>query len=62
MWDLLQKILKNNITPNQCLLLYSLKAGVRPSTYLEVDMVNLIDQGFYKDSKITDNGKNIRRS
>ena len=62
MWDLLQKILKNNITPNQCLLLYSLKEGIRPSTYLEEDMVNLIDQGFYKDSKITDHGKKLMRS
>lgn len=62
MWDLLQKILNNNITPNQCLLLYSLKEGVRPSTYLEEDMVNLIDQGYYKDSSITADGKKLMRT
>lgn len=59
MWNLLQKILRNKITPNQCLLLYSIKEGIRPSTYLETDMLNLIKQGFYKGSAITKEGENL---
>ncbi len=62
MWEFLQIILKNNITPNQCLLLYSLKEGIRPSIYIEQDMVNLINQGFYKSPNITDHGKKLMRS
>ena len=62
MWKLLQKILGNKITPNQCLLLYSIKEGIRPSTYLETDMLNLIKQGFYKGTSITQEGENLMAS
>ena len=59
MWDLFQKILKQNITPNQCFLLFSIHNKTTPSSYEKSDYDVLIELGYIKDKKITTSGMKL---
>ena len=52
MWEFLNKILKYEITPNQCLLLFAIKERVTPSSYEKKDLIKLYEIGYInKDAK-----------
>lgn len=53
MWKFLQKILLLGITPNQCLLLFSIHNKTTPSIYTEEDYEALVYQGYIKDKELT---------
>jgi hypothetical protein len=59
MWELLQKILKQNVTPNQCFLLFSIYNKTTPSSYEKSDYDVLIELGYIKDKKITTSGMKV---
>ena len=61
MWDLFQKVLKYNITPNQCWYLFSFHEGVRPNDLNKDDVAVLIEEGYIKDNEITQDGINLIR-
>jgi hypothetical protein len=46
MWEIFQKILNNNLTPNQAFLLFGMKQKTAIPTKLNVDLDELIELGF----------------
>ena len=46
MWELLQKILKEKMTPNQCLILFGMKQGVSSTASSKLDKDILVSNGF----------------
>lgn len=48
-----------NLSPNQCLLLFSIHNKVTPSTYIEFDLDALRKQGYLKYNKITAEGLKV---
>ena len=46
MWELFQKILKNKLTPNQALLLFGMKQKTAIPSKLNIDIDDLVTQGF----------------
>ena len=46
MWDLLQKILKEKMTPNQCLILFGMKQGISWPQTSKLDVEELQALGF----------------
>ena len=66
MWDLLQKILKDKITPNQLLLLYSLEEKISvPQIHSTLELEGLIEEGYVTQlaamTAITREGRRIMR-
>ena len=53
MWDLFQKIIKANLTPNESLILFSMKQKVSLPLLDQKDKVSLVNKGFLelKDKK-----------
>lgn len=65
MWELFQKMLNDNITPNQCYLLFSMKEKTQ-SLHInsKEEVVNLIEKGFVEKQEnksyiITNKGKSL---
>jgi hypothetical protein len=63
MWDLFQKIIKANLTPNESLILFSMKQKVSLPLLDQKDKVSLVNKGFLelKDKKyiMTSQSKSI---
>lgn len=59
MWELFRKMDRLNLSPNQCLLLFSIHNKVTPSVYTEFDLDALRKQGYLKDNKITPEGSKV---
>ena len=59
MWEFFQKILKLGITPNQCLLIFSIHNNTTPSTYTKEDYDVLIKEGYIKDKELTNDALNV---
>lgn len=52
MWEIFQKITEEKITPNQMLLLYSVKERIQvPILKKELELPNLIEQGFIQKTE-----------
>lgn len=56
-----QKILKKGMTPNQCLLLFSIHNKTTPATYIEDDYNVLVKLDYISNKEITPNGKAVIR-
>lgn len=52
MWQIFQKILVNKITPNQCLLLYSIYKKVTTGLEKDDDYASLLNRGFIDENKV----------
>lgn len=60
MWQIFQKILVNKITPNQCLLLYSIYKKVTTGLEKDDDYASLLSRGFIDENKvISSEGKKL---
>jgi len=46
MWELFQKILKEKMSPNQCLILFGMKQGVSSTANTKLDKDVLVSNGF----------------
>ena len=55
MWEIFQKILKNNLTPNQAFLLFGMKQKTAIPTKINVDLNELVSAIINVDPTIEQN-------
>ena len=65
MWELFQKMLADNVTPNQCYLLFGMREKIQPSKInSKEEVVTLVENGFVEQQEnksytITNKGKSL---